>query len=147
MTASTPLDTLIDKSRDARDQAGRLLADERRGEAQSAAQLRALEQYRADYGRQLQDAMNAGIDAARLGDYRRFIRSLDDAIEQARRALAQQGERVAASRDQWQQRQRQLSSYDTLAQRRAAQARHQEQRREQRASDETNNNAVARRPR
>ncbi|MCU5788742.1 flagellar FliJ family protein, partial [Alloalcanivorax marinus] len=92
MTASTPLDTLIDKSRDARDQAGRLLADERRGEAQSAAQLRALEQYRADYGRQLQDAMNAGIDAARLDDYRRFIRSLDDAIEQARRALAQQGE-------------------------------------------------------
>ncbi|WP_394373808.1 flagellar FliJ family protein, partial [Alloalcanivorax marinus] len=55
--------------------------------------------------------------------------------------------RAPASRDQWQQRQRQLSSYDTLAQRRAAQARHQEQRREQRASDETNNNAVARRPR
>src|SRR5699024_6160739 len=79
---------------------------------------------------------NAGIDAARLGDYRRFIQALDSAIEQARQALRQHTERVDAGRDHWQQQQRRLASYDTLARRRAERARQREQRREQRDSDE-----------
>ena len=142
-----PLDTLIDQSRQARDNAGRTLAEERRGQQHSAEQLRALEQYRADYQRQLQDAMRAGIDASSLDNYWRFIRSLDDAIEHARRALEQQSERVVASRDQLQQRQRRLSSYDTLANRRAHQERTRETRRERRDTDEMTTHAMARRPR
>ena len=38
MNASNPLDTLIEQSRKARDHAGHNLADDRRGQAQSAAQ-------------------------------------------------------------------------------------------------------------
>jgi flagellar protein FliJ len=147
MNASNPLDTLIEQSRKARDQAGRSLADDRRGQAQSAAQLDALRRYRQEYCRRLQDAMGRGIDAATLANYRRFIRSLDDAIDAALRALDQQQEKVAASQQHWKQRQRQLSSYDTLASRRAEQARQQEQRRERRDNDEQTNNAIARRAR
>ena len=54
---------------------------------------------------------------------------------------------MAASQQHWQQRQRQLSSYDTLAARRAEQQRRQEQRRELRDNDELTNNAMARRVR
>lgn len=142
-----PLDTLIDKSREARDHAGRALAEERRGQQHSADQLRALEQYRSDYQRQLQDAMRAGIDATSLDNYRRFIHSLDDAIDHARRALEQQNDRVIASRDQLNQRQRRLSSYDTLASRRAKEAQTQEARRERRDNDEMTTHAMARRSR
>ena len=91
--------------------------------------------------------MSRGIDAATLANYRRFIRSLDDAIDTALQALDQQQEKVAASQQHWQQRQRQLSSYDTLAARRAEQERRQEQRRELRDNDELTNNAMARRVR
>ncbi|MEP4371271.1 MAG: flagellar export protein FliJ, partial [Alloalcanivorax venustensis] len=62
MNASNPLDTLIEQSRKARDHAGRSLADDRRGQAQSAAQLDALRRYRHEYCRRLQDAMSRGID-------------------------------------------------------------------------------------
>ncbi|MCQ6261717.1 flagellar export protein FliJ [Alcanivorax sp. MM125-6] len=147
MTASNPLDTLIDQSREARDNAGRVLAEERRGQQHSADQLRALEQYRAEYRRQLQDAMHAGIDATSLDNYRRFIRSLDDAIDHARKALEQQSARVTASRDQLDQRQRRLASYDTLASRRAREARTRDARRERRDNDEMTTHALARRPR
>ncbi|HEX5678762.1 MAG TPA: flagellar export protein FliJ [Alcanivorax sp.] len=147
MTASNPLDTLIEQSRKARDHAGRSLAEDRRGQVQSAAQLDALRRYRQEYCRRLQDAMSRGIDAATLANYRRFIRSLDDAIDTALQALGQQDEKVAASQHHWQQRQRQLSSYDTLATRRAEQQRHREQRRELRDNDEITNNAMARRAR
>ncbi|HAS28573.1 MAG TPA: flagellar export protein FliJ, partial [Alcanivorax sp.] len=116
-------------------------------QAQSAAQLDALRRYRHEYCRRLQDAMSRGIDAATLANYRRFIRSLDDAIDKALQALDQQQEKVAASQQHWQQRQRQLSSYDTLAARRAEQERRQEQRRELRDNDELTNNAMARRVR
>ena len=66
MNASNPLDTLIEQSRKARDHAGRNLADDRRGQAQSAAQLDALRRYRHEYCRRLQDAMSRGIVAATL---------------------------------------------------------------------------------
>lgn len=144
MSSATPLDLLIEQSREARDHAGRSLADERRGETQAADQLETLTAYRDEYSQRLQAAMNAGIDAASLANYQGFIRSLDDAIERARQALRDQGERVSASRQHWQQSQRQLSSYDTLAARRAGRERQEEHRQERRNNDEQSNNVLAR---
>ncbi|MGL6159394.1 flagellar export protein FliJ [Microbulbifer sp.] len=145
--STNPLDTLIERSRRARDGAGRLLAEERRSREQTAAQLETLQQYQQEYRRHLQEAMGRGISAAALGDYSLFIRSLDSAIARARDTLDQQGERVTASQRQWQQRQRQLSSYNTLAARRAEGERHLAQRLERRQADEMAQNMLARRPR
>lgn len=145
MSASNPLDTLIDQSRKARDNAGRLLAEEQRSSDMTAAQLETLLQYRREYCQRLQEAMGRGISAAVLDDYNRFIRSLDDAINRARAAQAQQQERLAASREHWRQRQRQLSSYNTLAARRAERERQQAERRERLQSDEMTQNLLARR--
>ncbi|SFC62185.1 flagellar FliJ protein [Microbulbifer thermotolerans] len=145
MKASDPLNTLIDQSRKARDAAGRLLAEEQRGGETTAAQLKTLQEYRREYCQRLQEAMARGISSAALDDYNRFIRSLDGAIARAQAALDQQQERIAASRDHWRQRQRQLSSYNTLAARRTERERQQEQRRERLQSDEITQNILARR--
>lgn len=146
MNPSSPLDTLIDQSRKARDSAGRALAEEQHCRAQTAAQLETLQQYRGEYRQKLQEAMQRGVGADTLNDYSRFIQSLDGAIARAREALAQQGERLDASRQHWQQRQRQLSSYDTLAERRARGEQQRQAQRERRLNDEMSQNLIARRP-
>ncbi|MFA5677508.1 MAG: flagellar export protein FliJ [Pseudomonas sp.] len=141
----TPLDTLIDLAREARDGAARLLAGERHGERQLADQLALLESYRNEYRERLHEQMRSGMDSLRLQDYQGFLVSLDNAIIQAGSAMGEQRQRVTLRQQQWQQEQRRLTSYDTLAQRRNAERRREEARREQRDNDEFTTNTVARR--
>lgn len=136
MSAANPLDTLIELARQNRDNTGRALADEQRQSQQVAGQLDTLHDYRRQYAEQLQALLCNGTDTATLHNYQRFLRSLDSAIERARGTLEQQEERVANSREQWRQHQRQLTSYDTLASRRVEVERRDEQRRELRQHDE-----------
>lgn len=143
-SAATPLDTLVDLARDARDQAGQALAGERRSEQQVAGQLESLGRYRLEYAQRLQQAMREGIDPATMRNYQRFLDSLDDALARARQALAAQQQRVGHSQAQWQQEQRKLSSYDTLVSRRAMQQSLQEQRRDLRANDDLVNGRLIR---
>ncbi|AMD02710.1 flagellar export protein FliJ [Halomonas chromatireducens] len=136
MSASSQLAMLGDLARDARDQAGQLLAGERMSERQVAAQLDALSQYRLEYAERLQAAMRDGIDPASMHNYQQFLASLDAALQRARDALDSQQQRVQQSQQQWQQEQKRLSAYDTLSSRRNAELQKHEARREQRNSDE-----------
>ena len=145
MTPFSPLQYLLDKARKARDHAGRTLAGDRRSAAQTARQLDVLLQYRAEYATRLQDALHRGTDTVALDNYRRFIQSLDTAIEQARQALATQQGRVSASQQQWQHQQRTLSSYDTLISRRTRDAHQQTERQARRQDDELSAGLFARR--
>ena len=145
MKANTsPLDTLIELARGDRDQAGQALASERQNERQVSGQLESLLQYRLEYSQRLQQAMRDGIDPASMRNYQQFLDSLDSALARAREALAAQQQRVGQRQVQWQQEQRKLSSYDTLASRREGQQRRQEARQEQRTSDELVNGRLAR---
>ena len=112
------LDMLTDLARDARDQAGKLLAQERQTQQQTEAQLQSLNRYRVEYAERLQHAMRDGIDPATMYNYQQFLASLDAALVRARQALTAQQKRVQQSQQHWQQEQRKLSSYDTLASRR-----------------------------
>jgi len=143
-TSDTPLDTLIGLARDARDQAGRSLASERQGERQVSGQLESLGRYRLEYAQRLQQAMRDGIDPATMRNYQRFLDSLDDALARARQALDAQQQRVGQQQGQWQQQQRTLSSYDTLASRRSAQQALKTQRQELRRSDDMVNSRLLR---
>lgn len=136
MNDTSPLDTLAELAREARDSAAKALADDSRNEQQVATQVETLAQYRHEYALRLQQAMHAGIDTARLRNYQQFLHSLDTAWQRACQVLEEQRGRVTASRDQWRQQQQRLSSYDTLAQRRAEQVTHHQQRRELRQQDE-----------
>ncbi|MGM1052617.1 MAG: flagellar export protein FliJ [Pseudomonadota bacterium] len=141
---ASPLDTLIELARSDRDQAGQALASERQNKRQVADQLESLSQYRLEYAQRLQQAMHQGIDPASMRNYQQFLDSLDAALARARDALVSQQQRVDQRQDQWQQEQRKLSSYDTLASRRQADQRRHEARQEQRLSDEMVNGRLAR---
>lgn len=142
----TPLDTLTEMARQARDQAGQRLAGDRRDARQVAEQLDALQRYRAEYAARLQTALRDGIDPASMHNYQRFLASLDDALERARQALDERQQRVDQSQRHWQGEQQRLHAYDTLAERREAVRRRAEQRREQRASDDLVNSGRQRAP-
>ncbi|AVI61809.1 flagellar export protein FliJ [Halomonas sp. GFAJ-1] len=130
------LDILTGLARDARDQAGKLLAEERQTQQQTEAQLESLNRYRAEYAERLQLAMRDGIDPATMYNYQQFLASLDAALSRARQALAAQQKRVQQSQQHWQQEQRKLSSYDTLASRRLLEEHRRQERHEQKASDD-----------
>ncbi|MDR9441066.1 MAG: flagellar export protein FliJ [Halomonas sp.] len=143
--SNTPLDTLIELARDARDQAGQNLASEQRISRQVSQQVESLHRYRQEYAEKLNAAMRTGIDPATMRNYQHFLASLDDALVRARQALDAQQQRVAKTRQHWQQLQQRLSSYDTLAERRNIARRRAEQRREQHVSDDLVNSRMARR--
>ncbi|KAA0014476.1 flagellar export protein FliJ [Billgrantia pellis] len=136
MSASSQLAMLSELARDARDQAGQMLAGERHSERQVAAQLESLNRYRLEYAERLQQAMREGIDPASMHNYQQFLASLDAALQRAREALDAQQQRVQQRQQQWQQEQKRLSAFDTLASRREVEQQRQEARREQRISDE-----------
>jgi len=116
------LDMLTDLARDARDQAGKLLAQERQTQQQTEAQLQSLNRY----------------------NYQQFLASLDAALVRARQALTAQQKRVQQSQQHWQQEQRKLSSYDTLASRRLLEEHRRQARYEQKATDDFVTSRVAR---
>lgn len=145
MRSPEPLERLAELAQEARDAAGKALANERRTQQQAVEQVETLRRYRLEYAERLQDVMHAGIDPATLRNYQQFLGSLDGAIDRARHNLDDQQQRVVGCQQHWQQQQRQLSSYNTLALRRADRLRHEEQRREQRHNDEMSANSLLRR--
>ena len=129
----------MELSRKARDQAAVVLAQDRHKQQQIEQQLEVLRTYRQDYALQLQALLSSGISTAQLSNYQRFLTQLDETIAQAGASIEQQARRVDVSRRNWQREQRQLTSFDALASRRAAQALHQALRQEQKMSDEFGN--------
>lgn len=140
MSGSTALDTLTDLAKEARDKAGQLLATERTNEQQILAHQEMLVNYREEYAVQLQKLMLDGVDPVTLYNYRQFLMSLDESIKKASQALQQQNNLVDKSKQNWQQKQRKLTSFTTLNDRRLAAARQSAARKEQLQTDEFANN-------
>jgi flagellar FliJ protein len=142
--STSQLEMLTDLARGARDQAGKTLAQERQTEQQTTAQLQSLLGYRAEYAERLQKAMRDGIDPATMYNYQQFLASLDAALSRARQALAAQQASVQQSQLNWQQEQRKLSSYDTLASRRLLEEHRRSERHEQKTNDDLVTSRLAR---
>ncbi|MBF58997.1 flagellar export protein FliJ [Halomonas sp. FeN2] len=142
--STSQLEMLTDLARGARDQAGKILAQERQTEQQTIAQLQSLLSYRAEYAERLQKAMRDGIDPATMYNYQQFLASLDAALSRARQALASQQASVERSKKNWQQEQRKLSSYDTLASRRLLEEHRRSERQEQKTNDDLVTSRAAR---
>lgn len=141
---ATPLNTLIDLARSARDTAGQQLAGARQTEMQLHQQVQQLKEYRLEYVHKLQTTLKNGTSLATVNDYRRFITSLDDAIAHAQTELASRKQVVIDRQQALQLEQRRLKSFDTLVSRREQEALRQEERRELRQTDEINTNTYAR---
>ena len=133
---SVVLAHLTEQAEKARNEAARLLADERQNKQKIAQQLQTLQQYRNDYALQLQQQMRAGIASHLLNNYRQFLASLDVAIQRAQNALLNQESKVDKSQQHWQTKQRKLASYETLAERKHTAAVKVANKREQQLADE-----------
>lgn len=136
MPSHLPLDMLIDLAKDNADEAARALGRLNQERQHAEKQLTLLRDYRNDYLARLQKTMLAGMTASDCHNYQRFITTLDDAIGQQIAALDVLNTNLEKSRLHWQQQQRKLNAFDTLAQREARAARVVAERREQRANDE-----------
>lgn len=145
MSSSTPLDTLISLARESRDNASIALNDLRRERQNAEVQVETLTRYRQEYRQRLQDAMQSGIGPDSWYNYQQFLASLDAAIARATRTLEQSKAGLAQGQQHWQNEQRRLSAYDTLASRREDTERQRASRQEQRLTDEMAAGALLRR--
>lgn len=105
---------------------------------QQAAQtkLDTLEQYREDYKTRLQQAVRDGINQTSLRNFQDFIRRLDEAVAQQRSAIDQLLRLMQAGRNELARTQRNMKSFDTLAQRHLESEKKLEDKLEQRQQDE-----------
>lgn len=133
---SVVLAHLTEQAEKARNEAAKLLAEERQNKQKIAQQLQTLQQYRNDYAVQLQQQMQNGIATHLLTNYRHFLASLDHAIQRAQNALLDQEGKVDKSQQLWQTKQRKLASYETLVDRKQAAAIKVANQREQKLADE-----------
>lgn len=136
MATKLPLDTLIELAQNRTDEATRRLGQLQAARTSAAEKLELLQRYRQEYLDQLQVRMGTGVTAAQMRNFRHFIGTLDSAIEQQRALTDQADTRLAHGRGDWQDSQRRLNSFDTLAGRVRLQEMAVLHKREQRDSDE-----------
>ena len=105
---------------------------------QQAAQtkLDTLLQYRKDYQTRFQETVRNGMNQPDLRNFQDFISRLDEAITQQRSAIEQANRSVQTGRNELENTQRKMKSFDTLAQRHIASEKKLEAQSEQRSQDE-----------
>jgi flagellar FliJ protein len=130
------METLTELARTRMQEAARKLAALRNANLGAGAKLELLEQYRRDYGHQLQNLLTQGLALAEWRNYQDFLKALDEGIELQRCAAAQAQARLDDGRTDWQHQHRRLNAFETLADRLHRQDLLTQNRRDQRASDE-----------
>jgi len=136
MKSSSPLQTLIGLAQDDVDSAAQRLAKVQRERSEAEKQLEALIAYREDYHARFTQSAQNGMAAGNVRNFQAFIDTLDAAIEQQRRIVAQASERVEAAQPEWRRSKQKLGSYEVLQARQDAVQARAEARREQRDADE-----------
>jgi len=107
------------------------------------AKLDALLQYRKDYQIRFQEAEQNGMSQSELRNFQGFILRLDEAIAQQRNANEQARNVLQIGRNELQEAQRKMKSFDTLAQRHIENEKKLADKIEQRQQDEHTGRASA----
>lgn len=136
MARHASLKTLIDMAATQVETAYRQLQQLMSERMDAERQLQALQSYRIDYAQRLQSASEGGLSASNYLNFRRFIATLDEAITQQNKSMAQIDTRLRGGRRHWHEQKQRLNSYETLLERDARAQRYRESRDEQRSSDE-----------
>lgn len=144
MRKHSSMTMLIELAQEAVDTAAKQMQQIAKERDAAQAQTNMLHEYRQDYALRLQQATSTGLSASNYHNFRRFIATLDDAISQQNKFVAQLDAKLTAGREQWLAEKRRLNSYEALQARERRQWQLQENRREQRASDEFSANLYRR---
>ena len=136
MSSAFPLQPLLDLSNLRLDEAARRLGKLLSGEQEAAKRQALLTEYCEEYQARFVAAAKNGLSPKEWENYRSFLGRLDDAIGQAEAMVVQSKQRTAVGQKEWINKRGDVKAYDTLAQRHQTRVNYQEQRREQKISDE-----------
>lgn len=136
MAKPASLNLLIDLKKDETNKVVKQLQQYQAERRNADNQLSTLLVYREDYTERLQKATEKGITAANYHNFRQFIVTLDEAILQQNKVVAQIDTKIEQSQQQWYAEKRRLNSYEALQTRHMQQQIKKENRAEQLASDE-----------
>lgn len=103
---------------------------------QAGLQLEALNQYRLDYAQRLLEAGQSGVTMSNYMNFRRFIGTLDEAIQQQNKLVDILNQKIVQQQAIWIEEKQRLNAYETLQERRRAELSLANSRREQRLNDE-----------
>ena len=135
MSKPFPLKTLLDLAQERSDAAAAQLGlvNGRARDVQDRLQL--LLDYRLEYSNRLVSDAKLGMGSAGWLNFRRFISTIDDAIDKQREMVVAAQHQVEASKEHWQAAQGRLRSFETLAQRHQREQRVVEAKLEQKEQD------------
>lgn len=136
MATSSAIHTLIELATQETDEAAKRLGQAIRAGEETRQKLTLLQQYRDDYAARFQASVAAGLSASGYRNFQTFIDKLDSAITSQQQVVAEAERRIAQERGAWQASERKRMSYDTLATRAQKEVQKQENRRDQKQSDE-----------
>lgn len=143
MTKIFSLQPLVQLAQKKNDAATKKFGQLNQQQQAAQAKLDTLLQYRKEYQARFQDEVQNGMNQSDLHNFQGFIQRLDDAIAQQRRINEQLLNSVQTGRDELQDTQRKMKSFDTLAQRHVENEKKLEAKSEQRLQDEhTGRNAT-----
>lgn len=136
MTKPFPLQPLVHLAHQKNDAATRKFGKLNQQQQAAQARLETLLQYRRDYQAQFQEAVQTGMGQTDLRNFQNFILRLDEAIAQQREAVEQALSSMQAGRNELEDTQRKMKSFDTLAQRHVESEKKLAAKSEQRLQDE-----------
>ncbi len=122
-------------------EAARSLQQQQQTHGGHSSQLDQLQRFAEEYEQRLRDMAAAGMHAAQLQDYRRFLANLNEAIRLQLQAVADSATTLQQRRQDWMQQSLQTSTLEDFIARRQVLAREQAQRKEQREADDRFNSA------
>lgn len=136
MTKPFPLQPLVHLAHQKNDAATRKFGKLNQQQQAAQARLETLLQYRRDYQAQFQEAVQTGMGQTDLRNFQNFILRLDEAIAQQRETVEQALSSMQAGRNELEDTQRKMKSFDTLAQRHLESEKKLAAKSEQRLQDE-----------
>lgn len=136
MPRSFPLQSLLDLSQLRLDEAGRKLGELIAGEQEASRRHGLLVQYREEYRTRFVVAAQDGLSPGEWQNYAKFLARLDEAIAQADSAMTHTKQQTVAGQQEWVAKKGRVKAFDTLADRHQSRVAYQDQRQEQKLSDE-----------
>ncbi len=119
-----------------RDRAAGHLQERREQHGAAESQLAQLQAFQKEYEQHLREASAIGMSAEQMRDYRRFLASLAEAIQQQQGVVQRSDEALGQQRQELQQRSQHHSRIDDLVARYRRQAQRESDKREQRQLDD-----------
>ena len=133
-----PLQAAVQVARSREDEAVKALAESQQRLAEQQNRVQQLLLFRGEYAIQFQSEGGGGISARRFQDYATFLNSLDHGIVQSRQQMERLQQEIQRRRQDWVQMRAKTKALEEVIERDRKVRARQEDRREQRDSDERN---------